>query len=68
MSAVCEIENELNSYSFRVDHICKENISKIANDICTVFVNTSRENFGMSTHVENFSNETCNKPWINRVC
>lgn len=52
MSAVCEIESELNSLSFCINGISKENISKIAKDIYTVFVNTVRETFGMNTHVE----------------
>lgn len=68
MSAVCEIENELNVLSSCIDNICKDNISKIAKDICTVFVNTARETFGMSKHVDNFSNEKSSKPWFNRVC
>lgn len=57
MSGVCEIENKLNNLSFCTDNISKENVSKTAIDICTVFVNTARETLGISTHVENFNNE-----------
>ena len=61
--AVNNIETHLNELCTK-SNICKEDVNKVATDICHVYMHSARQTFGVTKKVQ----KSKNKPWFNGEC